>query len=141
MHRRLFLKGLVSIGIASSMAAPKIAMAGGMLDPMTSKLAGSLFYTMEAPGRWAGKESGHVPMIERSGNMIEVTTGHEMDGYTHYIVKHILLDEHLEFVAETMFDPETDAPISTYDISGMNNALYMVSLCNKHDAWLNRRAL
>lgn len=141
MHRRLFLKGLGLIGIASSMAAPKIAMAGGMLDPTNSKLAGSLFYTMEAPGRWAGKEAGHVPMIERSGNMIEVTTGHEMDGYTHYIVKHILLDEHLDFVAEAMFNPETDAPISTYDISGMSNALYAVSLCNKHDAWLNRLTL
>lgn len=141
MHRRLFLKGLGLIGVASSIAAPKIALADGMLDPMNSNLTGSLFYTMEAPGRWAGKEAGHVPMIERSGNMIEVTTGHEMDGYTHYIIKHILLDENLEFVAETMFDPQTDAPISTYDISGMDTALYMVSLCNKHDAWLNRLAL
>lgn len=141
MHRRLFLKGFGLIGVASSTALPKIAMAGGLLDPMNSKLAGSLFYTMEMPGRWTGKEAGHVPMIERSGNMIEVTTGHEMDGYTHYIVKHILLDENLDFVAETIFDPDVDAPISTYDVTGMRSALYAVSLCNKHDAWLNRLAL
>ncbi|MZR32084.1 desulfoferrodoxin family protein [Sneathiella litorea] len=139
MQRRLFIKGLV--GIAASLSSPGIAMAGGKLEPMQSRFAGSLFYTMEAPGRWAGKEAGHVPMIERSGNMIEVTTGHEMDGYTHYIVKHILLDENLDFVAETMFNPETDAPISTYDISGMTSVLYAVSLCNKHDAWLNRLVL
>ncbi len=139
MQRRLFIKGLV--GIAASLSNPGIAMAGGKLEPMQSRFAGSLFYTMEAPGRWAGKEVGHVPMIERNGNMIEVTTGHEMDGYTHYIVKHILLDENLDFVAETMFNPETDAPISTYDISGMTSVLYAVSLCNKHDAWLNRLVL
>ncbi|MBO0333484.1 hypothetical protein J0X12_07660 [Sneathiella sp. CAU 1612] len=141
MQRRLFLKGLGLVGVATSLTSPGIAMAGGMLDPMQSRFAGALFYTMDAPGRWAGKEAGHVPMIERSGNMIEVTTGHEMDGYTHYIVKHILLDENLDFVAETMFNPETDAPISTYDITGMANALYAVSLCNKHDAWLNRLSL
>ena len=122
MHRRLFLKGLGAIGVASSVTLPKMAMAGGMLDPMHSNFAGSLFYTMEAPGRWAGKEAGHVPMIERSGNKIEVTTGHEMDGYTHYIVKHILLDENLEFVEETLFNPETDAPISEYDISNLSGS-------------------
>lgn len=141
MQRRLFLKGLGLVGIASSLTGSGIAMAGGRLDPMQSKFAGSLFYTMEAPGRWAGKEASHVPMIERTGNMIEVTTGHEMDGYTHYIVKHILLDENLDFVAETMFNPENDAPISTYDITGMTSVLYAVSLCNKHDAWLNRLTL
>jgi superoxide reductase len=140
MHRRLFLKGLGLVGVATSIT-PKIAAAGGLLDPMDSNLAGSLFYTMDSPGRWAGKEEGHVPMIERSGDRIEVTTGHEMDGYVHYIVKHILLDENLDFVAETMFDPENDAPISTYDISGLSGSLYAVSLCNQHDAWINRLAL
>jgi superoxide reductase len=141
MQRRLFLKRLGLFGVAASVALPKIAMAGGMFNPMNSNLAGSLFYTMEAPGRWTGKEAGHVPMFERSGNMIEVTTGHEMDGYTHYIIKHVLLDENLDFVAETLFNPEADAPISTYDISGMKNSLYAVSLCNKHDAWVNRLQL
>ncbi|MFC4269970.1 hypothetical protein GQF03_05515 [Sneathiella chungangensis] len=141
MHRRLFLKGLGVIGVASSVVLPKIAFAGDMLDPMGSKLAGSLYYTKDAPGRWKGKEETHVPMIERSGNSIEVTTGHEMDGYVHYIIKHILLNENLEFVEETLFNPEIDAPISEHDITGLNNRLYMVSLCNKHDAWLNMLTL
>jgi len=141
MQRRLFLKGLGVIGVVSSVAMPKLAIAGGAIDPMQSKLAGSLFYTMDAPGRWEGKESGHVPMIERSGNAIEVTTGHEMDGYNHYIVKHILYDENLEFIEETRFNPEADAPVSEHDISNLSGSLYVVSLCNKHDAWLNMRAL
>ena len=47
----------------------------------------------------------------------------------------------LEFVEETLFNPETDAPITEHDISGLKNRLYVVSLCNKHDAWLNTLAL
>ena len=141
MHRRLFIKGLGLIGVASSIAVPNMAFAGGAPDPMQSNLAGLLFYTKDAPGRWAGKEGSHTPMIERSGNQIEVTTGHEMDGYNHYIIKHILLDQNLAFVEETRFNPETDAPISSHDISKLSGSLYVVSLCNKHDAWLNMLAL
>ena len=36
-----------------------------------------------------------------------------------------------------MFNPESDAPISEHDISGMQVVVYAVSLCNKHDAWLH----
>ncbi|MCF8468355.1 MAG: hypothetical protein K9G33_13210 [Sneathiella sp.] len=141
MHRRLFIKGLGLIGVASSIAVPKMAVAGGAPDPMQSNLAGLLFYTQDAPGRWAGKEESHVPMIERSGSRIEVTTGHEMDGYNHYIIKHILLDQNLAFVEETRFNPETDAPVSSHDISKLSGSVYVVSLCNKHDTWLNMLAL
>ncbi|WP_334129885.1 hypothetical protein [Sneathiella sp.] len=141
MQRRVFLKGLGLLGVASSVVLPRGAFAGGMPDPMGSKFAGALYYTKAAPGRWQGKEETHVPMIERSGNSIEVTTGHEMDSYVHYIIKHILLDENLGFVEERLFNPEIDAPITTYDITGLKNRLYIVSLCNKHDAWLNMLAL
>lgn len=75
-------------------------------------------------------------MVERSASAVEITTGHEMDGYTHYIVKHTLLDADLNFVAETMFDPEKDAPISQHSIKGLSGPLYALSLCNKHDLWV-----
>jgi superoxide reductase len=136
MRRRLFLKGLGLVGIGSALALPRPAAAGGD-DPMTSPYAGSLFYTNDATGRWAGKEGGHVPSITRNGASIEVTTGHEMDGFVHYIVKHIILDENLQFVREQMFDPERDSPISEHDIGGLDNVVYALSVCNKHDAWLN----
>jgi superoxide reductase len=100
-------------------------------------LAGSLFYTADSPGRWAGKEGGHVPTILRSGNTTEVTTGHEMDGFNHYIIKHTILDENFAFVRETMFNPEKDSPVSQHELSGLQNVVYALSLCNKHDAWLN----
>jgi superoxide reductase len=136
MQRRLFIKNIGLVGIGSTLIAPQKAFAD-TLDPMTSALAGALYYTESSPGRWAGKEAGHVPSIERNGNSILVTTGHEMNGYEHYIIKHQILNNNLEFVNEIMFNPETDSPVSEHDISGLNNTIYVVSLCNKHDAWLN----
>jgi len=136
MQRRLFIKGLGLVGIGSALTLPHSASAGGS-DPMMSPLAGSLFYTKDKPGRWAGKEGGHVPSIVRNGNTIEATTGHEMNGFVHYIIKHVLLDNNLQFVREQMFNPEKDAPVSEHDISGLHDMVYVVSLCNKHDAWLN----
>lgn len=136
MQRRLFIKGIGFVGVGTALAIPQVALAGGS-DPMSSKLAGSLYYTQAAPGRWAGKEGGHVPMIERNGNSIQVTTGHEMDGFVHYIIKHVILNEQLEFIREQMFNPEKDSPVSEHDISGLQDVVYAVSLCNKHDAWLN----
>lgn len=136
MQRRAFIGGIGLVGLGAAVATPKVALAGAD-GPMSSKFAGSLYYTKNSPGRWAGKEGGHVPTIERNGKTIQVTTGHEMDSYNHYIIKHILMNTKLEFVHEKMFNPERDSPISEHDISGLSNTVYVVSLCNKHDAWLN----
>ena len=137
MNRRMMMKmGLV--GTAAAVIAPRAVLAETpMGDPFKSPFAGALFYTADAPGRWAGKQGGHVPMIERSGSTIKVTTGHEMDGFNHYIIKHIIMDDGFGFVDETMFNPESDAPISQHEIGGLKNLVYAISLCNKHDAWLN----
>lgn len=135
MNRRTLLQ-LGLAGATTAVFVPQPVFAS-RLNPLKSPLAGSVFYTKEAPGRWAGKEGGHVPTIERSNNMIEVTTGHEMNGFVHYIIKHVILDENLGFVRETLFNPEKDSPVSQHDISGLKNVVYAISLCNKHDAWLN----
>jgi len=133
MDRRTLLKtGLLAS--AGGLLIPRTGIAA--VNPVNSPLAGSVYYTAESPGRWAGKEDGHAPTFERDGDMVQVTTAHEMDGYVHYIVKHVLLDENLEFVAETMFDPEKDSPVSTYDIRGLKRRVYALSQCNKHDVWL-----
>ena len=60
-----------------------------------------------------------------------------MNGYDHYIIKHMLFDENFMLIKEVMFNPENDAPISVHDISNLKNKIYGLSLCNKHDAWLN----
>jgi superoxide reductase len=136
MHRRLFIKNIGLVSVGAAFIAPQKVFAAGP-NPMTSAFAGSIYYTKTSPGRWAGKEDGHVPTIERNGNSVQVTTGHEMNGYEHYIIKHQVFNNNLEFVHEVMFDPETEAPVSEHDISGLKDTIYVVSLCNKHDAWLN----
>lgn len=137
MNRRALMRmGL--LGTATAVFAPRVVLASeSVVNPFQSPLAGSIFYTADAPGRWAGKQGGHVPMIERTGSAIEVTTGHPMDGYNHYIIKHVILDQHFAFVREIMFDPAKDSPVSEHDIAGLEHVVYAVSLCNKHDAWLN----
>lgn len=135
---------LLTLGAASATGGffvPGLASAGEATDPFKSPLAGSLYYTKERPGRWAGKQGGHVPTIERSGRKIEVSTGHEMDAFNHYIIKHVILDENFNFVEEKMFDPRKDSPVSEHDVSGLREMVYAMSLCNKHDAWLNVIAL
>lgn len=136
MQRRIFIKGLGLVGIGSVLATPRVASAS-VANPMSSALAGLLYYTRVEPGRWEGLEGGHVPSFERNGNALQVTTGHPMNGYDHYIIKHVILNNHLEFVREQMFNPESDSPISEHDVSGMKDVVYAVSLCNKHDNWLN----
>lgn len=137
MNRRLFIKRLFilgSIGILNNSSALARSEKTSVLH---GPLAGSVYYTAEAPGRWHKKVSGHLPSIEKSENKIEVTTGHEMRGFEHYIVKHTIFDENFILLSEKMFDPSRDIPVSTHDISGIKNIIFAMSVCNKHDAWLN----
>ena len=61
-----------------------------------------------------------------------------MDGFRHYIVKHQIFDENMQFVAETSFDPESTAePVSVHDVSALRHVVYAFSQCNQHDSWLN----
>jgi superoxide reductase len=125
------------MGAAGSVFMPREIMAAGQRAALNSAMAGGLYYTRENPGRWTKKIGGHLPTIERAGNKIEITTGHPMEGYQHYIVKHIVLDENFRFVAETRFDPIKDAPVSSHDISRLRKIVYVASMCNIHDVWLN----
>jgi len=106
-------------------------------------MAGGLFYTKDAPGRWSKKVGGHLPNIETAkgaGGKLEVkvVTAHEMKGYEHYIVKHVLLDKDFRFIDERMFNPTVDkAPISTFTLDAYQGPLHALSVCNKHDTWLN----
>ena len=131
MNRRNFIK-FSAVGVTASVVLPAAASA------CTSEMAGGVYHTQDAPGRWSGKVGGHLPVIEVSGKKIQVTTPHEMKGYEHYIVKHIVLNDKYEFVAEKMFDPMNDkVPVSTFDLGDYSGRIYVLSVCNKHDTWLN----
>ena len=105
-------------------------------------MAGGVYYTKENPGRGGKKADGHLPRVEAkpegSDTIIHVTTGHEMKDYEHYIVKHVLLDENYQFVAEYLFNPlEEKAPISKFNIGAKKGKFYALSVCNQHDTWMN----
>lgn len=138
MERRDFIR-LSAAGAAAGLIAPVAARAetGSAITP-----PGDIFYTRDAPGRWKGKEATHLPNIEVSqdngGVNVKVVTAHEVKGYEHYIVKHVLLDKDFKFIAEHLFDPNKESvPLSTYTLKNYSGRLYALSVCNKHDLWLN----
>jgi len=132
MDRRSLLK-LSLLGIAGA-ATPTLVTAKN-----TNSMAGGLFYTRENPGRWAKKVDSHFPVMEKMAEgKIKVVTSHPMDEYKHYIVKHMLLDQDFNFIAEKMFDPTKDkVAISTFDIGSYKGKLHVLSVCNQHDTWMN----
>jgi len=137
MERRDFIY-LGLAGLGGSILAPRTVLAGVPASPM----AGGVYFTSDAPGRWKEKVGGHLPSIEldrgSNGISVRVVTGHEMKGYEHYIIKHQLLDSHFAFLDEHMFDPMQDkSPVSTFLIPEYSGPLYALSMCNKHDTWLN----
>ncbi len=132
MNRRGFLQGVSAasffsvLGIKNSQA--KSAHFG----------AGSFYYTEHSPGRWHAKVSGHLPHFEVGKENLTIVTGHEMNGYEHYIVKHQIFDENFKFIAEKMFDPMQDkAAVSQFSLSALSGKIYAVSVCNQHDNWVN----
>ncbi len=140
MNRRNFISASV-IGSAASLLASRSVFAAPASTP-SSSMAGGLYYTKASPGRWAEKATGHSPLINitttAAGASIKVTTPHEMKGYEHYIVKHIVLDKDYNFITEKVFDPAKDkAPISEHDLGAYKGEVNVLSVCNLHDTWLS----
>lgn len=138
MERRNFIRlSLASAG--GSLIIPKLALAAGNESVTASR---DIYYTKEAPGRWAGKVATHLPTIDftKAGDItnVKIITPHEIKGYEHYIVKNVLLDKNYKFIDEHLFDPTKDnAAISTFTLTNYSGTVYALSLCNKHDLWLN----
>ncbi|MEQ1636855.1 MAG: desulfoferrodoxin family protein [Methylococcales bacterium] len=137
MDRRDFMR-LSAVGAAGSMFLSKEVLA----EAAGQSLAGGVYYTQEAPGHWKGKEATHLPSFEiakAEGKLIvTVMTAHEMKGYEHYIVKHVLLDSNYQFLDEHLFDPTKDkTAVSTFTLKSYTGKLYALSMCNKHDVWLS----
>ncbi|MFI3223243.1 MAG: desulfoferrodoxin family protein [Methylococcaceae bacterium] len=138
MERRDFMR-LSTAGVVASVVTPTMALANAY-KPV--KGSSDIYYTKEDAGRWSGKVATHLPSIdiEKVGNVVtvKVVTAHEMKGYEHYIVKHVLLDSKQKFLDEHLFDPTKDsAALSTFTLKDYSGTLYVLSLCNKHDLWLN----
>lgn len=137
MNRRHFIQTSLA-GAAFSALTPTLVKA----DTAELTAEGSVYYTQAKPGRWAAKAAGHLPRIEidKSGDEIKVkvSTPHEMRGYEHYIIKHVLLNARYEFIDEKRFDPARDSvPVSEFTLKASpGERVHVLSLCNLHDLWL-----
>jgi superoxide reductase len=137
MDRRNFIQ-LGFAGIGSTLVAPRIVLASASEQSM----AGGVYYTADAPGRWNKKVASHFPNVEvqkgPDGAIVRVETRHTFDGYDHYIIKHIALDKDFNFITEHMFDPLKDkAAISELSLEKYSGPVHVLSVCNKHDTWMN----
>ena len=79
----------------------------------------------------------HSPLLAINENILSVSTPHEMKGYDHYIIKHIVLDNRFNIISEKVFDPSKETPISKHNIIGYEDKLYVLSVCNNHDTWVD----
>jgi len=139
MNRRNFIR-LSALTSAASLAIPATVFAQD--KTVSNTLAGKLYYTKEHPGRWHKKIGGHLPTIQisewKDKSKVKVTTAHEMNAYGHYITKHILLDQDFNFIDEKIFDPAKDqVAVSEFELGHYKGLLHVLSVCNKHDTWLN----
>ena len=136
MNRRQLMR-ISLAGASTGIIAPSIALAG----PKSPSMAGGVYYTEQAPGRWSKKIAPHLPRLslDKEAGKVTILTGHEMKAHEHYIVKHVLLDENYQFMDEQMFDPTKDkAAASEHSITAYKGSVvYALSVCNVHDTWMN----
>mgnify|MGYP001164963266 FL=1 len=135
-NRRAFIKGLFSI-VPLKIFYPILLKAEKEINYLLNgPLAGSFYYTKTKPGKWKKLIQSHIPILEVKKNSLLVSTLHEMKGYDHYIIKHIILDKKFNIISEKIFDPSMENPVSKHNIIGYSDRLYILSICNKHDTWL-----
>ena len=122
-----------------SSTKPAVSLENGIKDAIR-ELAGKLFYSEDRPGRWKGKEKGHVPLIkidkDNNNILVRAATNHPMDP-NHNVIKHVLMDENFNFIQEQIFNQQFDMPRSRFELNGYKGRLYIGSLCNLHDNWIN----
>jgi superoxide reductase len=115
-------------------AAPVIMIGGPM--------AGSVYFTRDAPGIWFSEVERHLPEIlteSAPGETVSVTirTPHPMEGCRHYILKHKLLDASFRLLSQKTFDPDAGPAVSRHALpAGYRGPVYGVSVCNLHDIWI-----
>jgi superoxide reductase len=138
MDKRQFIRVSMA-GAAGALFVPGQLYAGLVEPALKTRLAGGVYHTAEALGRWnQGVANHHLPRLARQGDRLQVTTPHPMIPYEHYIIKHQLLDANFGYLAERLYNPETDSkPETTFDIGGQQGVIYVLTVCNIHDMWIN----
>jgi len=98
------------------------------------QLAEPEFYTKANPGKWAGKEGTHLPLLEILPGIVVVKTPHTMAA-DHYICRHQLRTEDGTIIADRLIKP-TDTPETQFFIPKPAGKLVCAfSTCNIHGIW------
>jgi len=138
MDKRDFIRISIA-GVTGALFVPRILMADMVEPALKTKLAGGVYETDVAFGRWNKKIAGlHLADFAKQGHELHVVSHHPMPGYQHYIVKHQLLDSRFNFISEHRYNPTKDKkPETTFDIRQHKGLLYVITMCNVHDVWVN----
>ncbi len=135
MDRRNF----IHLGIAGA-GAGLLMPTVGLAKAEQKTMAGGVYFTQQNPGRWSKKVGGHLPSIEvdKGNAKVQIVTAHAMNGYKHYIVKHVLLDANYQFLQEKVFNPlEDKAALSVFSLGDYKGTVHALSMCNLHDVWIS----
>ena len=68
--------------------------------------------------------------------LVRTATNHSMKT-SQFIVKHILTDVERSYVNEQVFDVAFDLPRSRFELNHYSGRLFIVSMFNLHDNWIN----
>jgi superoxide reductase len=125
-------------GAAGVLFVPRKLMAD-VAPALDTKLAGGVYHTATAFGRWnQGIADAHLAEFKKTGSKLHVVSHHPMKSYEHYIVKHELLDSKFNFITEHSYDPKAvKTPEATFEIDGRSGVIYVLTMCNVHDVWVN----
>ncbi len=133
----IFIKGFISLILLKCLYLNTSYTEENTNYILNGPLAGSFYYTKNKPGTKRNLLQSHAPLLEINENTLKVSTPHEMKGYDHYIIKHIVLDNKFNIISEKVFDPSKETPISKHNIIGYEDTLYVLSVCNNHDTWVD----
>lgn len=122
--------------LAGSLVFTGAVVTAGIGEAKTAKFPAGLIYTKEAPGRWAGKEKTHAPVVTVEGKTVKIVTPHPMSE-KHYIVRHTLVTPDGKTLGEKTFANTDTAAESSFDLAdGAKGTLWATSFCNLHDFWV-----
>lgn len=97
-----------------------------------------VLFSVEKPGKWAGKEMTHAPTAVVKDDSLVVETPHAMT-VEHFISKHQIRSLKGELLGENSFDPlkTTTNPISEFPLQILeeNPEVLVYSFCNLHGVW------
>ena len=90
-NRRTFIKGLFAMAMLKKLFTNSSHAEEESNYLLNGPLAGSFYYTKNKPGRWSQLVESHIPIHRIDNKILQISTFHEMKGYDHYIIKHIIL--------------------------------------------------